>query len=416
MPSLQIVNTTRDKPEPTGVEEFFSKLGKDYKDKQDRNELGQLLDQYSRNEKDINAARDFRIGVAKSTMSPSKQLEADKAIGEIEKETLARRKQLNDEAQVLAKTAETKRKEKEAVDKAKAKEEQKAADAKSKRDAEIASNKEVLRLGGKRSDEEIDRLAGILTPVDTRRVAQQDINEAKATPKVITGSKEQNKRIDENIKSGKKARNLLLEAPKYKEAIDNLGKEGASTWKRLLSIVPGGAPLVDKFFSKDEQTINTITKESILKSGDLQGLRLTDYKLRYIEGAMPSPLKSYEANVAAYDIWKKRLELAAKVEDVQTELIRELEAKGMKNLPSDFDAQLEERVNAAGLNDELDVLVERSRKAVDEEDYKIPEEKQESTTQKLEQQYPAAKYDGKTIKVDATGKLYVSKNGKWVLK
>ena len=46
MPAVQVIDTTQDKPEPTGVEQFFSKLGKDYREKKDRNEIGNLISQY----------------------------------------------------------------------------------------------------------------------------------------------------------------------------------------------------------------------------------------------------------------------------------------------------------------------------------------------------------------------------------
>ena len=44
MPQVQVVDTTENPPEPTGVQEFFSKLGKSYKDQSDRVEIGKLID------------------------------------------------------------------------------------------------------------------------------------------------------------------------------------------------------------------------------------------------------------------------------------------------------------------------------------------------------------------------------------
>ena len=35
MNQARVINTTRDKPEPTGLQEFFSNIGKHYKDKED---------------------------------------------------------------------------------------------------------------------------------------------------------------------------------------------------------------------------------------------------------------------------------------------------------------------------------------------------------------------------------------------
>jgi hypothetical protein len=63
MPQVQVVNTTRDKPEPTGVEQFFSRLGKDYKDREDRVEIGKLIDEYQQNREDANAWENLQLGL-----------------------------------------------------------------------------------------------------------------------------------------------------------------------------------------------------------------------------------------------------------------------------------------------------------------------------------------------------------------
>lgn len=95
MPSLQVVNTTRDKPDPTELEQFFSKLGKDYRDKQDKADVNKLLNEYQQNRKDANAWEDLQLGLEKSTVSPTKRLEVQKSLNEMAKVINEKDKTLN---------------------------------------------------------------------------------------------------------------------------------------------------------------------------------------------------------------------------------------------------------------------------------------------------------------------------------
>lgn len=97
MPQLQVVDTTRDKPDPTGVQEFFSKLGKDYKDKSDRVEIGKLIGEYENNMNDANAYEKLQLGLEKSNISPSKRIETQKSLNEMRKSINERDKVLNDQ-------------------------------------------------------------------------------------------------------------------------------------------------------------------------------------------------------------------------------------------------------------------------------------------------------------------------------
>ncbi len=95
MPQLQVVNTTRDKPEPTRLEQFFSKMGKDYRDKQDRVEIGSLLKEYETNKSDEDAFEKLQLGLMKSTVSPSRRIEAQKELNDIQKGIIENKKALN---------------------------------------------------------------------------------------------------------------------------------------------------------------------------------------------------------------------------------------------------------------------------------------------------------------------------------
>jgi len=95
MPSLQVVDTTERPPEPTGVEQFFSKLGKSYKDQSDRVEIGKLLQDYKQNRQSANAWEDLQLGLEQSDISPSSRLETQQSLNEMRKLITERDKTLN---------------------------------------------------------------------------------------------------------------------------------------------------------------------------------------------------------------------------------------------------------------------------------------------------------------------------------
>lgn len=95
MPQVQVVDTTENKPEPTGVQEFFSKLGKSYKDEADRVEIEKILDEYKANRQDANAWEDLQLNLEKSNISPSKRLETQKSLNEMKKLIIEKDKALN---------------------------------------------------------------------------------------------------------------------------------------------------------------------------------------------------------------------------------------------------------------------------------------------------------------------------------
>lgn len=103
MPQVQVVDTTENKPEPTGVEEFFSKLGKSYKDQEDRVEIGKLIDEYKTNREDANAWEDLQLGLEKSTISPTKRMETQKSLNEMKKIITEKDKAMNAQVGTMGK-------------------------------------------------------------------------------------------------------------------------------------------------------------------------------------------------------------------------------------------------------------------------------------------------------------------------
>lgn len=98
MPQVQIVNSEAAET-PNRAEEnfknFFAKMGKDYKDKEDRSEINRILSEAKKNEGDENNLLDTTYALEKSTISPSRRLEVQKSINEAGKTIAANKKALN---------------------------------------------------------------------------------------------------------------------------------------------------------------------------------------------------------------------------------------------------------------------------------------------------------------------------------
>lgn len=95
MPQVQVVDTTQNQPEPTGIQEFFSKLGKSYKDKSDQVEIGKLIGDYKQNREDANAWEDLQLGLEQSTISPTKRLQTQQSLNDVKKLIIERDKSMN---------------------------------------------------------------------------------------------------------------------------------------------------------------------------------------------------------------------------------------------------------------------------------------------------------------------------------
>lgn len=95
MPQVQFVDSTPRKQEPTGVQEFFSNLGKQYKDSQDADTFGNLLKEYSQNVETAQALPELFAGIEQSNMSPSKRLQAMEQANALAKNVTEKDKALN---------------------------------------------------------------------------------------------------------------------------------------------------------------------------------------------------------------------------------------------------------------------------------------------------------------------------------
>lgn len=387
--AIQAIQQASDPERPRGVMGFLDTLGNLYKENKDTETFNNIINEYQQNIQDEGAYEKAQLDLMKSPIAPKKRIEMQRELNEVQEGIIKKQKAFNEKIEAKAKFE---------------KEQNEAARNKIKEQNRIKETKEILKLGGA-TEEEANAKSEFYSPETARFEAGKKLG-VKPENTIIKGTKGQDKRREETEEKGLKARKLLIEAPKLKQAIESLGKEGRSKIAMTASYVPGiGNKLAETVWGENEQTINSIVKESLLKSGDLAGLRLTDYKLRYLEGAMPSPYKTKEANEAAYDIWERTQKLAVELQNVQNEFIKELQEQGIKTLPVDYDLQLQERLDKEGLNKELDNLVNDAKK--------VPENEASAKQTGLKSMPPASEAKGRTLKNDQTGQLYKSNGKTW---
>jgi len=168
MPDVSFVDTRPVQGKANPVEEnlksFFTKLGKDYTDKQDKVEIGKIIDEYSVNKDKANAVTQYRKAVATGTLSPSKQLQAKEFIDAEEKAVIERDKNLNAHVKAMAdanaKTlADQEKTRKENEKQIKLAEENRVKASKTQNEV-----REILLNGGE-DPQEAERLSSVLTPV-----------------------------------------------------------------------------------------------------------------------------------------------------------------------------------------------------------------------------------------------------------
>lgn len=95
MPSPRVLDLTERPPEPTGIEKFFSKVALTYKDQQDQDTVGNILKDYQANRTKANAWEDSYLQLEKSNISPTRRVQAQKALMDSKKVIIDDDKALN---------------------------------------------------------------------------------------------------------------------------------------------------------------------------------------------------------------------------------------------------------------------------------------------------------------------------------
>ncbi len=95
MPQIQMIDSTPRKQEPTGVQEFFSKLASSYKEKQEEDTIGNILAEYGQNMEDARAYQTALNKLQRAPISPIRKAQEIKTLQDQERVLIERDKALN---------------------------------------------------------------------------------------------------------------------------------------------------------------------------------------------------------------------------------------------------------------------------------------------------------------------------------
>jgi hypothetical protein len=326
MPQVQVVDTTENKPEPTGVEELFSKLGKSYKDKQDRVEIGGLIESYKNNRQDANAWENLQLNLEKSDISPTKRLETQKSLNEMKKNIIEKDKVLNATAKLSADEAKVKaeelrrQKSAQALRAAGATEDQVALYESASVGGQTAVIKNIL--------EDIDRnktpsgLLGAdvedkdkgLTPKE--RVDRQEKRFSLQTPMV-----NKNSEALHALEGEERSITLLQE-------LDNSGKVGQGLHN--LNINPKeGNLIIPKAGTAEEQLFVKTVNDFTVKAKDSFGAQVTNFELDRFMQRLPTLANSQEGR----QLIMKQMKLINQINQLEKSALQKVFDKyGVRNI------------------------------------------------------------------------------------
>jgi hypothetical protein len=233
-------------PAEENIVKFFSKLGKDYKDKEDRVEIGKIIEEYTGNVDKAAGITQARKSIATGTLSPTKQLQANELINAEEKSIIERDKQLNSQVKAMADIEEKRRKDiqdKQALLDKEEKANLEKADKKLRDQNEV---RETLLKAGE-TPEEADRLAPILSPAaaNARLANANAVNKEKTKAKIKSDVEEESSKITQNAFN--KLVPLIPKAGVGTGLLSYYGGENAKTYGEFSSLTGAlEANLIDK--------------------------------------------------------------------------------------------------------------------------------------------------------------------------
>ena len=156
-------------------------------------------------------------------------------------------------------------------------------------------------------------------------------------------------------------------------------------------------------YSASDNTISAYGKEIISNFTNMKNLRLTDAKLKWLEGIAPAPWKSMEANKEASAYFKRVAQIQNAYGDIASNMANAYTEAGL-DIPTNFEKLLEDAVEP--LRKEIDAMYKSRPKESGAESAPV---ELGSTFNKM----PNPKdYEGAEI-TDSKGNRYVSTGTKW---
>ncbi len=298
MPALRTVNLRRDdpdKPEPSGVEKFFTNLGKDYKERQDKAEIDNIISGYQQNRNDENALEDLFLNIEKSNAPPTKRLEAIERIKQGQAIVAQRDKVLH---QQMNKTVKQ--------DAAKLKEETQAQNRDRQKEAlrQAGATQQQIDLydaasvGGqtKVMGDILDDVARQKTPPGIFGEGLKDYD-AGLTPKERVARQDDRFKIQTPLieKNNESLRGLEAEERSitFLEELDKTGKIGAGIHNLNINPVTGSL-IIPALATPEEQAFVKTINDFTVKAKDSYGGRVTNFELDRFMMRLPGLANSKE--------------------------------------------------------------------------------------------------------------------------
>jgi len=263
MPAAQVIDLNpeyKKNPVQENLETFFTKLGKDYRDKQDRVEIGKIISQYDQSKREVNDYQNALSALDNSTISPTKRLELANSFKSRQEASLENMKALNTQTALMQQQTK-----KEAADKAKLDKEKKAEqDVIAKAEKTSAEVEELAKLAGK-SPEEAKKLAKTLSVESARALVSQEASREKVKAK-------------EDIKKEEANREMSLAQDSFNNLVDLTEDAGWAT--KFQQYVPGeGGRKAARTVGEFTSTLGSL--EGILKDRVSRGT-LSNARFKYI--------------------------------------------------------------------------------------------------------------------------------------
>ena len=377
MPAVQVVNTSRAEPEPSKIPEFFSKIQKVYKDKEDKVEIDNLLSEYQQNREDANALENLFINLEKSNVAPSKRLETLKNLKDIQGVVTEKDKNLNAKFKENQVAVEKKNKEeKETLEKTK--KENEALEKKTNTEKEVY---EILKESGESEDEAL-RKSKFTSPATARSL----LTKTSKAPPVSQFQKTL------QAEGAKKVVKLEDEIPKSKDALKNIDRVVELSEKHLRGLTGYAKSFFNTEAAAEVRNLSATNLDTVIKLFNPAGT-LPTAKLNWIKDTFSvSPSDNISSIRGKTNVQKIIAEQALGRAQEKLKLLKRYEG----NIPLEEDAKFDKDTENL-----LDVLQEQLE----------PKEKKD-----LSELPPADKHEGKTIKDNNTGKMFISNGKEWVPK
>jgi hypothetical protein len=286
MPQLQVISGREETPNAAqeNLEKFFTKLGKDYTDEQDRVKIGSILDKYEQNQGDAKAWEKAYLDVERSNISPTRRLQATESLNKMKDRIIEQDKALNAQVKKLE-TESNKEKAADALRKSGATEEQISLYEASPVGGQTKIVENIVEQQSRQKappgivpEDIVDYDKG-LTPKE--RVKRQDARYAVQTPLVMKNSEALHGLENESMSIG-----LLQE-------LDASGKVGEGVHN--LNINPKtGDLIIPKLATAEEQLFVKTVNDFTVKAKDSFGARVTNFELDRFMQRLPTLANSQE--------------------------------------------------------------------------------------------------------------------------